>query len=219
MRAEHERRGEKEPTIFVAPNCYDYYGLAQTRDLDIKPGRTLGNRLWLSGRMNADLEIWQSDVAPLLDEMNLRFVHVGEDEDEKTTHLRDWGFPADRLETRRSVVLPHLGKAMEGVSIGVIVQGKHPYNDAKTETNGVELASLGLPLVAHTDHVLYENAPGLVPLSAGKAGVAERIEALLDPDIWALESLASKTWAKKTAERSEAAYLESLQKLVHLIMS
>jgi len=222
--AKHWAKG-KHPPVVVAPNCYDPVGVGG--GLLPRPGRRLGNRLWLSGRMAADLALWREMVAPLLDELDLTFVHVGDSTDpiEYGAHegeappsfIGDCGFPAARTILRPTAALPEMHKSFTDVSIGVIMQADHPFNKAKTETNAVELASMGLPLCAATNHVLYRHVPGRVDIDP--QAVRNRIVTLLDPETWEIESQKARAWATEVAVRREREYLDGfttlLRKLLH----
>lgn len=215
---------EHKPPIVVAPNCYDPVGVGG--GLLPRPGRTLGTRLWLSGRMTDDLALWRDLVAPLLRELDLSFVHVGDSTDPipygprqgelPPTLVGDCGFPASRTILRPSVLLPEMHKSFTDVSIGVIMQSDHPYNAAKTETNAVELASMGLPLVAATNHPLYEKVPGRVPIDALE--VRNRIVMLLEEDYWEEESRHARAWAQEIAAKREAEYLTAFTDLLRQVL-
>lgn len=200
------RRG-LHPPIVVAPNCYDVHGVGNLR---ARPGRMLGNRLFLEGRMRADIAMYEEMVFPLLGELDVEFVHVGASAGHR--------FPsAALLVERSSVILPQLAEQMRDVSIGVICHGDHPYNDAKTETNAVELASMGIPLVAATRHRLYTSVPGRVEPTA--AAIRRRVEALLDPTFWHKESARARQWAEAKAEESETRYVNAFARLSQLVAS
>ena len=212
------------PPVVVAPNCYDPVGVGG--GLLPQPGRRLGNRLWLSGRMGADLELWRTLVAPLLDELDLSFVHVGDSTDPieygpqegqlPPSLVGDCGFLPERTILRPSAALPEMHKSFTDVSIGVILQADHPYNAAKTETNAVELASMGLPLVAATNHPLYAKVPGRVDIDA--TAVRERIVALLEPDYWQEESARAREWANEIAVKRESEYLAAFTDLLSQVL-
>lgn len=202
-------KGHKAPVI-VAPNCYDPYGLNSTPG----PGALIGTRLWMSGRMEADLILYDNLILPLLEELNLRFLHVGADE--KVGRFVDRGWPGDRLVERKSVPIPLLAGALQGLSIGTICMADHGYNDAKTETHAVELASGGIPLVAASNHPLYRNIPGRVMID--KDTVRNRITALLEPEFWVKESDRARKWARAVSQKAEAAHMESLLRVVNLLL-
>jgi hypothetical protein len=107
-------------------------------------------------------------------------------------------------------------KSFTDVSIGVILQADHPYNAAKTETNAVELASMGLPLVAATNHPLYAKVPGRVDIDA--TAVRERIVALLEPDYWQEESARAREWANEIAVKRESEYLAAFTDLLSQVL-
>lgn len=213
----HRAKRLRCPPVLVAPNCYDPHGVGGDWTART-PGRILGNRLWVSGRMSADKELW-SLVGELMDELDLYFCHVGGDEQLVSSEPWHWGpglpLPIERCEIRGSTVLPALHAALDGVSIGVICQGDHPYNAAKTETNAVELASMGLPLLALTNHHLYEDVPGVIRLGPNqKEQAKERLESLLDPAVWHREHLLARAWSEEVAARAETQHLEMLASLV-----
>ena len=200
-----ERWEQKPRPVLVAPNCYDPTGIGAMSQPS--PGKVLGNRLWLSGRMSADLEAYHHLVAPVADELGLSFVHVGA-EPGQNLHL-----DLPRVIERPSSVLPELHKSFVDVSIGMIVHGTHPYNLAKTETNAVELASMGLPLVAATTHPLYANVPGRVDPTPN--AVRNRILDLLEPGYWRTEAWKARHWAYSIAQHSEERYLEAVASLIN----
>ena len=216
---------DKAPPVLVAPNCYDPVGVGG--GLLPQPGRRLGNRLWLSGRMPGDLALWRDLVAPLLEELDLSFVHVGDVTDPilygphegeaPPSLIGDCGFPPARTILRPTAALPEMHKSFSDVSIGVIMQADHPYNAAKTETNAVELASMGLPLVAATNHILYRTVPGRV--SPDPTSVRGRIQELLDPVVWEAESKRARAWAQEVAVKREREYLEAFDKLLAVLQS
>ena len=211
-------RWKKKPSIVVAPNCYDPTGVGG--GMLPKPGRRLGTRLWLSGRMSGDLELWRELIAPLLTELDLTFVHVGQEvrnervagSGEPRSFVGSCGFPPHRTIARPTTVLPLMHKSFSDVSIGVIIQADHAYNAAKTEASAVELASMGLPLVAATNHPLYKKIPGRVEIDP--QAVRDRIEALLDPEVWEIESKRARAWATETAVKREAEYLAAFETLI-----
>ena len=201
--------GHKSP-ILVAPNLYDPYGL----DADPYPSHTIGTRLWLSGRMEGDLVMYDELVRPLLEEYDLGFCHVGAEDGHRFT---DRGWDEKRLIQTGSVPIPLLPRALEGVSMGMICMSDHPYNLAKTETHAVELASMGIPLVAASKHALYKNVPGLVDSS--REGVGKRVEALLNPIYWRSESATARAWARRLAIKNENLHLSALTALLDVLRS
>ncbi len=201
--------GHRAPVV-VAPNCYDPYGIRPGPG----PGRVIGTRLWLNGRMAGDLEMYDDLVYPLLDELDLQFLHVGAEE-EPGRRFTDRGWSDERLIERRSVVIPLLGEAFKGLSIGTIMMSDHPYNEAKTETHAMELASGGIPLVAASNHPLYRRVPGRVEPT--KDAVRDRIVTLLDPDVWGKESIRAMTWARMMAKKREAEHMSALLRVVNLV--
>ncbi len=202
--------GHRSP-IVVAPNCYDPFGLNSSP----RPGNVIGTRLWLGGRMEADLELYDRLMLPLLEDLDLQFMHVGADVDQG--RFVDRGWPEDRLIERRSVLIPQLGDALAGLNIGAICMADHPYNDAKTETHAVELASIGVPLVAASTHRLYRNVPGRVDPAVDD--VRERVRQLLEPYTWLKESDRSRRWARSLSLKSESRHLESLLRIVNVLTS
>ncbi len=225
MKARIEEMGKRRghvPKVSVAPNCYDPTGVGG--GMLPKPGRRLGTRLWLSGRMSGDLELWGDLIGPLLTELDLTFVHVGQEianeragvTVEPRSFVKSCGFPAHRTIARPTSVLPLMHESFRDVSIGVIIQADHLYNAAKTETSAVELASMGLPLVAATNHPLYKKVPGRVDISP--QAVRNRIEALLDPDFWETESRRSRAWAAEMSARRETEYLNAFAEMTRLLI-
>lgn len=203
-------RGHKAPVI-VAPNCYDPYGLNATPSF----GGMIGTRLWLSGRMEGDLELYDQLIQPLLEEFNLGFIHVGAEDGHRFTD-RGWDF--NRLVEVGSVPVPLLPQALEGLSIGAICMSDHPYNLAKTETHAAELAAMGVPLVAASRHRLYRHIPGRVDPTPEQ--VRGRVEALSKfPNFWESESTAAREWARKIGFRNETDHLHALHSLVGVLLS
>lgn len=206
------RLGHKAP-VYVAPNCYDPVGLAG----EPKPGKTIGTRLWLSGRMSKDLELYRSLFMPLVSDLDLKWAHLGREQRTgdvgEAAHgietFAQLGCPGDRLIELPSQTVPDMAKTLaERVSIGAIAMADDPYNEAKTETHAMELASVGLPLVAATNHELYLNIPGRVPPYGPT--VRARVAELLDPVIWQRESEKARAWAQERAITLESAYLETI---------
>lgn len=215
-------KDERKPVISVAPNCYDPDGIGG--GLLPRPGRTIGTRVWLGARMNEDMELWRDLFGPLLrdETLDLRFVHMGHQTEPFTVgpqkgrippnFVKNCHFPPARVVVRPSSVITEMWKSFTDVSVGAIVQADHPYNLAKTETSAFELAAMGLPLVAATNHVLYKKVPGRVELEA--SAVRERVEELLDPAVWQRESMIARTWARDLAIRREREYLNAFADLV-----
>lgn len=202
-------RGHKAP-IYVAPNCYDPFGLNASPN----PGNIIGTRLWMSGRMEADLVLYDQLIQPLLEELDLLFLHVGADA--KMGRFTDRGWDEERLIERRSVPIPLFPGAFEGCSIGTICMGDHPFNDVKTETHAVELASMGIPLVAASNHPLYRNIPGRVDIE--KDAVRDRVKELMDPYYWLKESDKARKWARAISKRSETKHMEQLLRCVNALL-
>jgi hypothetical protein len=201
--------GHKSPVV-VASNCYSPYEL----DANPHPSHTIGTRLWLSGRMEGDLVMYDELVKPLLEEYDLSFHHVGAEDGHR---FSDRGWDPGRLIEVGAVPVPLLPQALEGVSMGMICMSEHPYNLAKTETHAVELASMGIPLVAASKHALYRNIPGLVDSSP--AGVGRRVEALLNPIYWRAESESARAWARRLSAKNEIQYLGALTNLLDVLRS
>jgi hypothetical protein len=197
--------------IFVAPNCYDPFGL----NANPRPGRIIGTRLWMKGRMDGDLEMYDDLILPLLEDLNLDFLHVGASAE--FGRFLDRGWPEERLIERKQVPIPLLAQALEGLSIGTICMSDHPFNDAKTETHAVELSSMGVPLVAASTHKLYKGIPGRV--DPDKDSVRERIESLLDPTYWLKESDRARRWARQISVKAENTHMGSLLQVVNLLTS
>lgn len=196
--------------VFVAPNLYDPFGL----DAEPQPGRVIGTRLWLSGRMEGDLEMYDQLVRPLLEELDLTFLHVGAEDGHRFT---DRGWDPSRLEEVGSVPVPLLPQALENLSIGMICMSEHPYNLARTETHAVELASMGVPLVAASNHALYKRIPGRVETTP--RAVRERVTNLLNPIYWRSESADARAWSRRLAVKNEIAHMGALTRLVDVLLS
>jgi hypothetical protein len=212
------RRGVPEQKVLVAPNCYDPFGLG--KDSNPIPGRRMGTRLWLSGRMSGDLDIYRECFAPLLEALDLTWVHIGRETnvvEGPGVHARnfvdDCAMPRHRVLELGACPLPEMGKLLgASMSIGAIAMADHAFNVAKTETHAVELASAGLPLVAATSLEIYEKVPGQV--YPNPKSVRQRVKRLLEPEAWAWESNRARDWARKTSVRSEATHMRALQSLV-----
>jgi len=202
--------GYKAP-VYYAPNMYDPFGM----NANPRPGDIIGTRLWMGGRMEADLVLYDTLIQPLLEEFNLRFLHVGADE--KMGRFTQRGWDEERLIERHSVPMNMMAQALEGLSIGTICMSDAPYNAAKTETHAVELASGGVPLVAASDHPLYKNIPGRV--EPVKDAVFDRVEALIaDPYYWLKESDRARKWARAISKKSEEQHLGSLLSMVNRLL-
>lgn len=212
------RRGVAKPRVLVAPNCYDPIGIG--KDSHPIGGRRLGTRLWLSGRMLPDLDIYRECFGPLLNELDLTFTHIGREhgiEEGPGQHARnfidDCGFPAKRVLELPSTTIPQLGAILgQTISIAAIAIADHPFNRAKTETHAVEVASAGLPMVAATSLEIYADVPGRV--YPNPKAVSDRVKHLLDLEVWKWESDKARTWARRVSVRSERAHLVALQTLV-----
>ena len=203
--------GYKAP-VFVAPNCYDPFGM----NASPRPGDIIGTRLWISGRMEPDLVLYDTLIQPLLEEFNLRFMHVGASAE--MGRFIDRGWDEERLIERISTPIPMLAQVLDGISIGTICMADVPYNVAKTETHAVELASMGVPLVAASNHKLYRNIPGRVDID--KDAVHDRVEALLmDPYYWLKESDRARKWARGISVKSEEQHLGALLSMVNRLLS
>lgn len=217
-----ERRGHAKPKVVVAPNCYDPIGLG--KDSHPIPGRRLGTRLWLSGRMSGDLDIYRDCFAPLLESLDLSFVHIGREQgivEGPGAHARnfvdDAGMPAHRVLELPSVDLLQMGSLLGAtLNIATIAMADHPFNYAKTETHAVEVASAGLPIVAATNLEIYKDVPGRVDPTP--TAVRERVESLLDPEAWRYWSEKSRTWARKVSVRSETHHVRALQGLIRELL-
>jgi len=196
--------------VYVAPNLYDPYGLAANP----VPGHVVGTRLWLSGRMEPDLIMYDELVRPLLEELDLTFLHVGAVDGHR---FADRGWNPKRLIERPSVPIPMFPQAMENLSIGMICMSDHPYNLAKTETHAAELAAMGVPLVAASNHTLYRHIPGRVDLTP--EAVRERVAALLNPMFWRAESTRAKAWARRLAVKNEAEHLSAVARCMDVLLA
>ena len=197
-------------SVFVAPNCYDFHGVGAAHEP--RWSRTIGNRLFLKGRQSGDLAMYRSLVYPLLEELDLRFVHVGAAPGEPVL------FSTHRLVEKAPVIMPQLAQACSDIAVGVICQAPVDYNAAKTETNAFELASMGIPLVAATSHDLYRDIPGAM-LPAARA-IRERIKHLVeDRDAWEMESARARAWARDLAPKRERQYLDAFLSMANLLVS
>ncbi len=217
------RRGYSNLDVNVAPNCYDPFGLG--RESHPIPGRRIGTRLWLSGRMSGDLEIYKECFAPLLDELDLSFVHIGREhgvEEGPGQHIRSFidncDMPANRVLELPSCTIPELGKILGStINIATIAMADHAFNWAKTETHAIEVASAGLPIVAATSLGIYADVPGRV--DPNPTDVRGRVKYLLDPHNWQGASDKARIWARKVSVRSEATHMRALQSVVHELVN
>ena len=220
--AEAVRRHVRCP-VWLAPNCYDPYGLGRA---DPRPGRVIGTRLWISGRQTGDLDLYDQMFLPLLERYDLTWLHIGADEQPTADSLQPSrpltfpgrGWPEKRCLAEPSYPLPEIWRPLSRLSIGAICMSEAAYNVAKTETHAVELASAGVPLVAVSDHDLYHDVPGRVPLGRAEV-VSDRVECLLRPNFWRRESARGRVWATAVARRSEASYLASLKMILRQLAS
>lgn len=206
------RQGFQGPVV-VAPNCHDSWspekmGLrAKGPDLS-RPARW-GTRLWLSGRMQPDLELYDSLVLPAVIEQGATWVHLGAT---PGYSFPERGWPSDQVEQHESTYVQAMANVLGTLDVGVICLGVHPYNKAKTLTHPMDLAACGLPLVAASDDPLYKSVPGRVP--ATREAVAERLRNLRHPGTWQYESQVALHWCRDLAVRSETLYLAALSSLV-----
>lgn len=196
--------GHKSP-VYVAPNCYDPWGL----NAEPEPGHIIGTRLWLSGRMEGDLVMYDELVRPLLDELDLTFLHLGAADGHR---FSDRGWDPSRLIELESVTIPMFADALKDLSIGMICMSEAPYNTGKTETHAAELASMGVPLVAASNHELYRNIPGRVETTP--EAVRARVEALLNPIFWRMESANARAWARRLAIKNESLHMSAVTRMV-----
>ena len=214
----NKAREHTDAPVYYAPNCYDPTCL----NAEPKPSRRMGTRLWLSGRCDGDVRMYDDWVYPLLDKLDMSFTHIGaedDDPDEKRVGVKQrksFGWDTPRLIERPSMTIPEFAREFERFSIGTIMMDPDArYNMAKTETHAFELGAAGLPLVSASDHELYRNIPGTVPLSAG--AVEQRVVDLLDPDTWHAESKRIRAWARSVAIRYESQYMEALLSCVRAL--
>ena len=201
---------------YYAPNCYDTTAL----NASPKPSRRLGTRLWLSGRQQGDVDMYDDFVYPLLDKLDMSFTHIGAMEDGEASvgikARRSFGWDTPRLIERPSLPITAFHTEFERFSIGTIMMCDNEYNRAKTDTHAVELASAGLPLVSASPHELYRKIPGTVALTA--EAVERRVKELIDPETWWIESKRARTWARQRAVACESQYLSSLLAAVNALM-
>ncbi len=213
-------RGHDDPRVVVAPNCFDPFGLGH--ESHPIAGRRLGTRLWLSGRMSGDLDIYRDCFAPLLNELDLSFVHIGRESLSGWTegpgqHFRDFvndaDMPRERVMELPSTTIPEMGRILgASINIGTIAMDDHKFNWAKTQTHAVELCSAGLPVVAATSLDLYSDVPGRV--NPNPTDVRARVKYLLDAHNWQGASDKARIWARKTSVRCEATHMRALQSIV-----
>jgi hypothetical protein len=214
--ADYVRSFDYPAPVVYAPNCFD----PTTLNAEPKPSRRLGTRLWLSGRQDGDVEMYDNFVYPLLDKLDLSFTHIGAEPDGEAIPgqkaRRSFGWDTPRLIERPSMTIPEMGAEFARFSIGAIMMTPdNLYNASKTDTHAVELASAGLPLVAASAHDLYKNIPGRVALTAD--AVERRVRELLDPETWYIESKRAKTWARQRSVTCETAYLAALLQAVNAL--
>jgi hypothetical protein len=191
--------------VFVLPNCYDSFGPSQLGPAP-RPGRRVGTRLFLKGRQQIDLDMYTDLVLPLLDELDLTFVHLGAYEGSDFPTLRGWDTP--RLEEHPIMEAHRMAEVLGTISIGIICVGKHRYNDAKTLTHPAELAAVGLPMIIATPTDHYKGVPGVVEPTV--EAVRARIVALQNPRYWEAESLRARHWVMKLAAKAEREYLSGI---------
>ena len=214
--AELREHGLPGDRIYYAPNLYDPTAL----NAEPKPGRRLGTRLWLGGRQDADVAMYDDFVYPLLDKLDCSFTHIGAMEDLAAPKVgqkarRSFGWDTPRLIERPSLLIPDMAAELGRISIGTIMMSDNAYNRAKTETHAAELGLAGLPLVSASSHELYRNIPGTVGLTAD--AVESRVRELLDPDFWQLESKRIKAWARALAVKHESLYMEAVLQAVNAV--
>jgi hypothetical protein len=197
--------------VWYAPNCYDPTSFAASP----KPSRRLGTRMWLSGRSDGEVKMYDEWIYPLLDKLDLSFTHIGAmesvDESEAVPGAkarRSFGWDTPRLIERPSMVLPEMAGEFERFSIGTIMMVDNEYNRSKTDTHAAELGLAGLPLVSASAHELYRNIPGTVTPTAD--AVERRVRELLNPETWWIESKRTLAWARARAIANESLYLGSL---------
>jgi hypothetical protein len=204
--------------VLVAPNCFDPFGM-NGRAL---PGRRIGDRLWLWGRMGADLELYRELFVPLLEDLDLTWVHVGKEPPSTARHTErsfaELGVPADRLVEVPSVHLPEMGRTLASLlNIGAMAVAPMKFNEAKTLTHPVELGCAGLPIVLASELDIYKDVPGVV--EPDPVAVRKRMLALLDREKWAEQADEAKTWARAIAAQSQDAYLTAVHEVVDLLTS
>lgn len=195
--------------VYHLPNCYDVVGITHYGPAP-GPGRRIGTRMWMHGRQQSDLLMYDTLVQPLLERHDLTFVHLGAGEAQMSFRARGWA--PERLEEHPSMPAPLMGEVLGTMSIGVICLGDADYNAAKTLTHPVELASLGLPLVVASETDFYRGVPGVVEPTI--EAMEERIVALLDPDYWKRASEVSTRWALQTGAAAEGDYLWGFRQIV-----
>ncbi|MDA8038319.1 MAG: hypothetical protein M0Z69_04015 [Actinomycetota bacterium] len=207
-RVRHGVRGRRpRGPVVVAPNVFDVGALGQFGPPRSGTGR-IGTRMWLSGRQSGDIRLYQGLIEPLLDTLDLTFVHVGAEDGHR---FSDHGFPPERLEEHQSVAEPLLGEALHTCSVGVICADDVEYNRAKTLTHVIELASIGLPLVIASDLAIYRHVPGRVEPRLGE--VRRRLKTLDNPDTWRLEAAEVQRFARAVVRRDTTAYVLAIQRL------
>lgn len=204
-------RAAKPVPVRVAPNCWDPRTLGEGP----RPvaGRRLGTRLWLSGRMSGDLELYSAIVTPALEEWDCQFVHIGAEPD--GLHL---SLPPDRLLELPTCTIPELGRLLSStISVGVICAADNEFNRAKTLTHPVELASAGLPLIVASDLPIYSGVPGVVAPTPG--AFETRLDDLLFPPAWKAQAEIAREWAIGQSIAAEEAYLAALREIVDTLVT
>lgn len=214
-------RDVKRVPVLVAPNCYDPIGIG--RESHPVAGRRMGTRLWLSGRMSSDFEIYENCFAPLISELDMEFVHIGYEPNVSgkagegahgITSFAQMGVPEDRLVTLPSMNLLEMGKWLGAtMSIGAIAMADVAFNRAKTETHAVELAAAGLPLVAATTLRHYEEVPGVVAPDPEKVRL-EVMALTTNRTYWGTRSREAREWALDVSMWAEQLYLGTVESLV-----
>ena len=212
-------KGYPADRVYYAPNLYDPTAL----NADPKPGRRLGTRLWLGGRQDADVVMYDELVYPLLEKLDCSFTHIGAMDNLEAPKIgqkarRCFGWDTPRLIERPSVLIPEMAKELERISIGMICMSDNLYNRAKTETHAAELALAGLPLCAASPHDLYRSIPGVVPLTT--TAVEHRVRSLIDPETWHIEAKRAKLAkaCRKTVQVISGVSGAGVQKLLGELM-
>lgn len=200
--------------VFVAPNCFDVLSLSEASSC--VPGRVLADRLWLSGRMDADLEMYDEVLPKLLDDLDCVFMHVGAEPGHRFPDRLGWqDVPDWRIIERPTLPIPMFPAAFVGASVGVFFVSEHGFNEAKTLTHAVELAAM-MPIVVASDLTIYQGkVPGLC--RPEYPYVRDAVERLISPSAWHEERERCLRWATSHAKWAEDRYLRGIYNAIKAV--
>jgi hypothetical protein len=215
-----------------APNLYDPW---RYHPEAAKFGKVLGSHLFVKARDKADFDVLGEALRPVFDaDPELMFLHVGEEfacfacshpighhydnelecddcscekyiSSGNDTLAQITGLPADRVMVRPACSPWDLPDAITW-NVGVVPLADSPWNYAKTEGKGFEMAAAGVPFVALTgEHPLYIKSPGSTT----------KIPYVLwqDEGYWNFESKRARAWAERIAQEHQIEYLATMRRL------